>query len=65
MAPTATWWKGTDRRGEPGFGNTVAGVLIDGGSANNVIGGTIAGAGNTIVNNPGGGVVVNGAGLTT
>jgi parallel beta-helix repeat protein len=43
-------------------GNTVAGVLIDGGSANNDIGEAVTGAGNTIVNNPGGGVVLNGAG---
>ena len=47
---------GTDATGVANFGNTIAGVFITTGGDNNTIGGTAAGAGNTITNSGGDGV---------
>ena len=49
---------GTDKTGANPLGNGT-GVLIDGGSADNTIGGTVAGAGNTIAFSTGNGVDVD------
>ena len=51
---------GTDKTGTLKLGNAAAGVVIDGGASSNTIGGTVAGAGNTIAFNPEG-VVLEGA----
>jgi len=49
---------GTDAAGNPGFGNDFAGVLFMDGVHDNVVGGTAAGAANTIASNLGAGVVL-------
>jgi CSLREA domain-containing protein len=41
------------------------GILVENGSNNNTIGGTVSGAGNTISGNSGNGININGAGTTT
>ena len=51
---------GTAKDGASALGNTSAGVRID--ADDNVVGGTASGAGNTIANNAGAGVVVLGSG---
>ncbi len=52
---------GTDAGGGTNLGNVGSGVLIGNGAANNTVGGTAAGAGNTIASNTGAGVSVEGA----
>ena len=42
---------GTDKGGTPDYGNNWEGVYLGGNAENNLIGGTMAGAGNTIANN--------------
>src|SRR5262249_53383820 len=51
---------GTDVNGTANLGNSVHGVVIDGSSNNNTIGGTTGGATNIIAFNGGDGVFVNG-----
>src|SRR5262249_31720844 len=51
---------GTDLSGTLDFGNAGSGVVIQGGAANNTIGGTAAGAGNVISGNGAVGMVVAG-----
>ncbi len=53
---------GTDAAGAMVLGNNSNGVAIAGGSFNNTIGGTAAGAANTITNNGGDGVFISDAG---
>ena len=50
---------GTDKTATLELGNTAAGVLISGGPSSNTIGGTVAGAGNTIAFNPEGVVLTD------
>jgi hypothetical protein len=53
---------GTDKAGATGLGNTTGGVAVVTGASHNTIGGTLAGAGNTIADTSSGpGVVVGGA----
>lgn len=49
---------GTDASGEVALGNDFEGVYLDNNSSNNLIGGTEAGAGNTVVSSTGIGVAV-------
>ena len=49
---------GTDAAGTLSLGDGSAGVFLAAGAADNTIGGTISGAGNTIANNAGPGVIV-------
>jgi parallel beta-helix repeat protein len=51
---------GTDAAGTTALGNSDSGVLIDGSSTNNTVGGTVAGAGNTISGNLEDGVHITG-----
>ena len=55
---------GTDLTGTKPLGNADPGVQIDGGAANNTIGGTTAGAGNVISANRDCGIWITGAGTT-
>ena len=55
---------GTDVTGTKALGNAGSGVEIDGGAANNTIGGTTAGARNVISGNGDSGVLITGAGTT-
>ena len=55
---------GTDVTGTKALGNAYRGVQIDGGAANNTIGGTTAGAGNVISANGNSGIRITGAGTT-
>jgi len=54
---------GTDAAGNQGLGN-YEGVVIAGGATNNVVGGSAAGAGNTIVKSMQSGVRISGAGTS-
>jgi Ca2+-binding RTX toxin-like protein len=51
-------WIGTTATGAGALGNGLDGVHVQGGSSNNTIGGTAAGAGNTIAYNGGAGVLI-------
>jgi parallel beta-helix repeat protein len=53
---------GTNAAGATGLGNTFDGVDVGGGASNNKIGGTAAGAGNTIAGNGGEGIDLEDAG---
>jgi titin len=55
---------GTDITGTVALGNVFEGVSVRGGSSNNVIGGTVAGAGNLISGNNGYGVTIAEMGTT-
>jgi titin len=55
---------GTNAAGTAALGNVQAGILVTGGAYNNVIGGTAAGAGNTLSGNAGDGVYIVGSGVT-
>ena len=50
--------------GTKALGNADSGVEIDGGAANNTIGGTTAGAGNIISGNGGDGIQIYGSGTS-
>ena len=52
---------GTNRKGTANIGNTDSGILVQDGSTENTIGGTVAGAGNTIAFNARNGVTVGAA----
>ncbi|HVK14131.1 MAG TPA: hypothetical protein VM597_35645, partial [Gemmataceae bacterium] len=51
-------WIGTNSFGAGGLGNRTNGMVLQGGAAGNTIGGTAAGAGNTIAENGGEGIVL-------
>jgi hypothetical protein len=53
-------WIGTNPGGATGLGNA-GGVALSAGASGNTIGGTAAGAGNTIADNGGDGVLINGS----
>ncbi len=55
---------GTDATGTHALGSIDSGVAIQGGASNNTVGGTAAGAGNTISGNSGDGVYISDAGTT-
>ncbi len=55
---------GTDVSGTVDLGNSGTGVLVTSGATNNIIGGTVAGAGNLISGNDNYGVRISGSGTT-
>ncbi len=55
---------GTDTTGSTALANGEAGMIVDGSSTNNTIGGTASGAGNLISGNTGDGIAIDDAGTT-
>ena len=55
---------GVSPTGAAAMPNTAAGIRVTGGAKNTVVGGTVAGSGNVISANVGGGININGAGTS-